>query len=485
MKHPDQNAIDAVGEAVRVLLLSGENVQLPGVGELFVQHEPSQQVSDSRGTVVTAPSAVIRFRPFEHADDTVLLRAADVAGLSRESVAVAWTALLSSSTDTSLHLPGVGTFSTDDGGREFSANPALQHAVNARYTGYVDLAIVHDADRIEIADPTPGGDADLPNFERIIDEAEEAEANDVVEPWPDHALDEPDGGTPVPAVVPDELPEGMVADLPEELAEVPPEEPPVDNRGTPGQLVQDEVESWLLREAPVAAADADVEPPNVETKLGLHPESDLDSDLQHPAEATSISGSSAGEYTPEAAQPTVEQPTRRPDRTRAPSRRPTGWKVPAGIASLIGVFLVAAFLVNRFVLTTDESTPSSLAPGTEQEAPSASEAPRDDQLLASDDAEQSADEVPGTPSFTRGAINVAEGGFTLIVGSKTSESEAVILAATLAGSDRRVDILEAQVDGSTRYRVAVGQYRTFALASRALNQQADSLPEGSWIGRIE
>lgn len=473
MTEAEQAIIDAIGEAVRVMLLGGEQAPLPGLGTLGVNHVPSRQVRDSRGTVVTAPASVIEFEIRDVVDTGVLARAASIATAPQDSVAAVWKGLLDSPLR-AIHLPGVGNFAVVNERLEFSANPALQHAINARYTGYVDLAIVHGGDRIDVAGDAPPEDSQvLPDFERIVDEAvpaddPEAFHDDVdedldsvdsesltIEPWPDHAIeDEAAAAEPER----ESFAESSLEPLPESLPELLPDP-------EPGWTEQIETANLadLAREADedLASARVDAEEPLTDDAVPAEPSQSDDSEQTGPS---------------------VTRP-----RPKHPARPEASRRVPIMVATAVVLVLLLAFLYNRFFLTSSSDT----APVAEEVAAAPAAETAQETGAAADLPTEAADPVGTTDAnvsevtFTRGAINVSQGGFTLIVGSKTTEREAAEVAAALSVGGNPVDILEAEVDGSTRYRVAVGQFRTFALASRALNQNADSLPEGSWIGRIE
>ncbi len=182
----------------------------------------------------------------------------------------------------------------------------------------------------------------------------------------------------------------------------------------------------------------------------------------------------------------------RPDRSRMSRRSRSGSAVFAVVAVLIAAVALVAWLMGWIGTRTSDSPATTDGPAVAEtveppaesesaELPDAGDAnPIDDEGTPSPPAPAAAE-----PEFQRGAINLASGGFTIIVSSKETLTEAVDAALGLGERTEPVDILEAQVDGQTRYRVAVGQYRTFSLASRALNQASARLPEGSWIGRIE
>jgi hypothetical protein len=55
----------------------------------------------------------------------------------------------------------------------------------------------------------------------------------------------------------------------------------------------------------------------------------------------------------------------------------------------------------------------------------------------------------------------------------------------LSDTDYPVDIVSATADGTTRYRVGVGQFSTRAEANRVRAELQNRLPDGAWPVPIE
>ena len=87
------------------------------------------------------------------------------------------------------------------------------------------------------------------------------------------------------------------------------------------------------------------------------------------------------------------------------------------------------------------------------------------------------------PSALR--IDVARGGYTLVVGSSrqraTAEAQAEGFRQRLSGQSLPVDVLVGETtDGVTRYRVVVGQVETSGEAVALRNRLAANLPKDAW-----
>ena len=95
---------------------------------------------------------------------------------------------------------------------------------------------------------------------------------------------------------------------------------------------------------------------------------------------------------------------------------------------------------------------------------------------------------PEVSAWQPGGIDVASGGWTIVVSSKPTRAEAVAIAQQvsedLQDESHPVDILESNVNGQTRYRVAVGQFRNSTISQREIRRLGGLLPDGSWALRI-
>jgi hypothetical protein len=87
-----------------------------------------------------------------------------------------------------------------------------------------------------------------------------------------------------------------------------------------------------------------------------------------------------------------------------------------------------------------------------------------------------------------GVVDRRRGGYTLVVSSQATRSEAVDFARSLAGNIRDeslpVDIFLGTARGRSRYRVGVGQFESIEKALSEMDRLASRLPEGAWVLRI-
>lgn len=83
------------------------------------------------------------------------------------------------------------------------------------------------------------------------------------------------------------------------------------------------------------------------------------------------------------------------------------------------------------------------------------------------------------------AFDTTAPGYTLIVGSTTSEDEALATMRRFDELGLPLAVLAYQEDGATRYRLAVGQYASAAEADQARQTLAERLPAGTWVRRIQ
>ena len=96
-------------------------------------------------------------------------------------------------------------------------------------------------------------------------------------------------------------------------------------------------------------------------------------------------------------------------------------------------------------------------------------------------AETPLDPLRGTEPIDRTA-----GGYTLVVFSDFSNSNANRVAATYGDQGFRTGVLDDQDGGRTRFRVGVGQFSTLEEAVAARDRLAgDGLPDDAWVRRIQ
>ncbi|PSQ82129.1 MAG: hypothetical protein BRD46_00380 [Bacteroidetes bacterium QS_8_68_15] len=106
---------------------------------------------------------------------------------------------------------------------------------------------------------------------------------------------------------------------------------------------------------------------------------------------------------------------------------------------------------------------------------------------ASDDTTgaESAPSSPGRRAFAEAdRLDRAQGGWTVVVTSKTSRAEAKQVARRFAqrfrDADHPIDILETTVDGTPRFRVVVGQFSSSDQALQLIEQDTSRLPADAW-----
>ncbi|WP_176521777.1 SPOR domain-containing protein [Longimonas halophila] len=208
----------------------------------------------------------------------------------------------------------------------------------------------------------------------------------------------------------------------------------------------------------------------------------------------------------------------------------------SGLRTTIGVFVVLAALIGGWIVlgaqgtvpsprsvienvrtsfsgdadvpevTPSDSDPSLASdPSSEASDPSA---PDESATDATDEptAEESADNSAGDPSADTDTPSTAEapttndtpstapiapeeGGWTLVVASRTSEQEAEAIraqfATALQSAGVPVDILPSEGgDGTTRYRVIVGQFSSQDAARRLQQEYSELVPGDAWPLRL-
>ena len=75
-------------------------------------------------------------------------------------------------------------------------------------------------------------------------------------------------------------------------------------------------------------------------------------------------------------------------------------------------------------------------------------------------------------------------GYTMIVGSTSSNEKAVQSIARFASFGLPYGVLRYDEDGHIRYRMALGLFQTVSEARKILHDLADRLPAGTWIRSI-
>lgn len=146
--------------------------------------------------------------------------------------------------------------------------------------------------------------------------------------------------------------------------------------------------------------------------------------------------------------------------------------------------------------STSES-PSTTADASGESSAASNETGRDPSSPSEDPAEsnttgqtetaasESTDPASGTtqPGPAR-SIDRAEGGWTIIVGSRTEAESAQSLVekyrAVFNDQNLPVDVITGTVENTTRYRVGVGQFESRSDAQDFLDTAQQKLPQGAW-----
>lgn len=215
-----------------------------------------------------------------------------------------------------------------------------------------------------------------------------------------------------------------------------------------------------------------------------------------------------------AADTAADRPATPPPKSPERSGMRTGLGIAVVLAALIGGWIVlgavgvipgpgaAVDSIRSSVAggsETVETAPESTADASDTPAlppsdPSASDASRasgaapgaSEQDATSDDT--STDDAQSTPAEARSAasgIVPAEGGWTLVVASRTTEQEAESIrtqyADALQAANVPVDVLPSEgSDGTTRYRVVVGQFSSQEAVRSLQDEYSAVVPSDAW-----
>ena len=189
------------------------------------------------------------------------------------------------------------------------------------------------------------------------------------------------------------------------------------------------------------------------------------------------------------------------------ANRPSISRIAVPVIAILGIVGIMLWFLNRSLKTgSTEQTPTA----EQVETRAATEVSPPDQTdnaeVASGGVSQEATaevtpsqpdvppaEVPATTEETSsewnpGSFDRDAAGYTIIVSSEPSRSEAFNvargIATQLSESDLNVDVLRVDVNGEVRFRVGVGQFASLAVAKSTLNSLQSGLPDGSWITSI-
>ena len=374
-----------------------------------------------------------------------------------------------SARDGRVRVPGLGVFEQTGESLSFEPDAALAEAVNAQYANLEPVPLpAAEAPIIEepLDEETDEPEASLLVTDDDAPDAPPAEEEDVA--LDDSVYDDPDASEAA----------AYAEDAEHESAEearpsVIPEEHPVETYAPPSEwaVIPSSPEAQPTSDDTLAAEPSPFAPsePVAETP----PEPDRDNDLP-PA-------------------PPKRQP-RRPRMAPPDDEKRAAWPWLLGVLVLI-IAAVVAFFYLRPDPEPTLATPTTQAP-PEDDLPVAADDPAeadpvDDVPATGEDtpAEEPA-ETPAEESVPAGPLRIdrAQGGYTLIVGSNTSQAGAERTAEQfrqrLDGRSLPVDVLQGEARGVTRYRVAVGQVESIEAARELLADLGNAMPDGTWITRI-
>ncbi|MDQ7041389.1 MAG: SPOR domain-containing protein [Rhodothermus sp.] len=193
--------------------------------------------------------------------------------------------------------------------------------------------------------------------------------------------------------------------------------------------------------------------------------------------------------TPQPAPQPDEPPLRppRPPRIRVEEHRRRGLPVWIPAALLIVVFgVVAVWLLFFSQPSPREAVPPAPVRAETEQSPAPETTATATATPAVTDTVSAATETP--PAETSAPAAPPTSNYALIVGSVTSQRAAEQLAArfrrTLSEHGLPVTIVTVTNNGTTRYRVAVGRYRSTEEALTAKRQLGEVLPPDAWVLRL-
>lgn len=409
-------------------------------------------------------------------------------------------------------LAGVGTFRQHQGRLTFEPDRSLADAVNHRFAGLEPVYVDEPAAQADTASPQPADSAlpppvvqfnlpeDTPAFPDEPTAGDEAsdtlwvERERTPEPHPlgpgGPAYEEADF-----SYVPDETPDDEPA-IPE---------PTVIFR-EPNEAVVDDAPVWQDDE-PIPAAAPPAETPTIQWKEEA-PEPEPEPVVEAEAPPREPAAVAAPEDAPPPPRATPAVPAAGKHRVqRGPNRvaqeQDARSSAPLVFGVLFGIIALAA-VAWLFLRDTPPTPPEDVLARTDSQAVAV---PADTTTLAAgtipedtvaalgsepllEDDTAPTEEVPtptdASPLRSAESIDLAAGGYTIVVGSEVSRQAAERHAARYQEQGFRTGIVEGQTsDGRTRYRVGIGQFATSADAAAAITELRDAgIPADAWVLRI-
>jgi len=463
--------------------------------------------------------------------DRLLSRLADHLGLSESEVAPILKALLKQvqqrvEKGSGVQIPNLGTFSTDASGTlQFTPDDALVEAVNEDYAGLEEEPAPEPARAPDtstaLAEPTPRPPSPSSSASKEDGEDATEEFTTVPSSTSSQKTDEDDDATR-------ELPASGKADT----GSLWPSE-----ANTP---TQPDASSADSEDTDDDAPDSDFWSQDREWDLssvafGDEPDEEFDFDEEedpYTDETASTSATDAPSPADDSTSSSNEQAEAIPhssDEPEAAASKRTGVRTAVGVlfvlAALIGGWIVlgeqgtvpAPGTVAEHVRSSFSGGPSDTSPensGSDTDEAAESDATgaatSDPSSLDSDPSASDTDDTASpendtgengteggsdsddpspneeaSPSEDSPSLALEEGGWTLVVASRTSEAEAEelqsIFADSLQDTNLPVDIRSNEgPDGTTRYRVVVGQFDSQDEARSIQQEYSEVVPEDAW-----
>ncbi len=194
------------------------------------------------------------------------------------------------------------------------------------------------------------------------------------------------------------------------------------------------------------------------------------------------------------------------------TNRPSISRIAVPVIALLGIIGIMLWFINRGLVTKDADAPAVTATEEQRVDPPATPASQPEETAVGDgeavaqdptgagdtetgEGDSSPDataatttDPPAAETWNPGGIDRTASGYTIIVSSEPTRSEAFNVArrfaARLSSANQPIDVLRVNVNGQTRFRVGVGQFTSVAVARNTFNSLQSELPDGSWITKI-
>lgn len=412
-----------------------------------------------------------------------------------------------------VRLPDLGTFREDNGRLTFEPTPSLARAVNHEYEGLPseDFTTEEPSNGKTEKDEGPstailGTDTDgwspiessaAEEQNEDPDDPSDADTEEFQIPSAEETADTEEFQAPEPSTAKEPDPDPESNDSSSEVEELYP-------------LVEEATESEAEEESPSGeTTPSEEDDESSQEDLAEIWESDTEStnDREHEKEVETASSPSSS------SQPSVSDPSSEPT-TGSPSSDSTGvpWILPlllllvllggagwyvlgqrgtlpppatviAGVTAEVQETVRSVPLFDGSPRSGQETEDEDASPSQEVSTPEDSEGDQNEPSGEAPSTDSDNSEGPPSPEIDREA-----GGWTIVVASRTDQATAESLVTTFRdrfeAASVPVDVVTGEVNNTTRYRVAIGQYRTRNEAQQAMNEFGDELPEGAWPLRL-